>query len=227
MPFKTKLTPNWQIDWGKKYELMGYTLRENRAVKVFDLKKFVAKIKEEQGQPIGAPGMMGGMMPGMMGGLPNPFMSQPGPMPGMGNKSGIMPTSLDDYVKRLDEKIAELEREEAEEKARMEKERKETASKEKKIEESISKVDEKITKTEEDIQKQITEILEHKPEAVNSNKFVLPEEKEETIESSTQQPTYETIEKPKINVDVDSVVVNNKPVKEEDFFDDFFGTEDE
>ena len=34
------------------------------------------------------------------------------------------------------------------------------------------------------------------------------------------------IEKPKVNIDVDSVVVNNKP-NDEDFFDDFFGSEDE
>ena len=236
MPFKTKLTPNWKIDWGKKYELMGYTKRENRAVKVFDLKKYVADLKEAQGQPIGAsgPGMMGGMMPGMMGGLPNPFMTQPGPMPGMGSK-GIAPTSLDDYIKRLDEKIADLEREEAEEKARMEKEKQEAAKKDAKIDEKISKIEENvskasenISKTEEDIQKQISEILDHKKET-NNNKFVLPEEEpEEDIKpSNTQQPTYENIEKPKINVDVDSVVVNNKPVKDDDFFDDFFGTDDE
>ena len=38
--------------------------------------------------------------------------------------------------------------------------------------------------------------------------------------------TIENIEKPKVNIDVDSVVVNNKP-NDEDFFDDFFGSEDE
>ena len=50
---------------------------------------------------------------------------------------------------------------------------------------------------------------------------------EEKKESFTQQPTYEEIEKPKVNVDVDSVVVEKKPVTDDDFFDDFFGTEDE
>ncbi|MBO7526839.1 MAG: TraM recognition domain-containing protein, partial [Clostridia bacterium] len=43
MPFKTKLTPNWQIDWGKKYEDMGYTTRPKREIKVFDLVDALSK----------------------------------------------------------------------------------------------------------------------------------------------------------------------------------------
>lgn len=242
MPFKTKLTPNWKIDWGKKYEQMGYSERENREVKVFDLKGFVAKLKEEQGQPIGSMSGGPGMMGGMMGGLPNPFMNPMGPVPG-GSKSGIMPTSLDDYVRRLDEKIAELEKEEAEEKARMEKEKQEKEKTQ----------DGPKPKTEEELQKEITNILEHKVETKKeekpplpkeeefTSKFVIPNEflkeeikeeakeevKEEKTESFTQQPTYEQIEKPKVNVDIDSVVIDDKPSKDDDFFDDFFGTEDE
>lgn len=243
MPFKTKLTPNWKIDWGKKYEQMGYSERENREVKVFDLKAFVAKLKEAQGQPIGAmpggPGMMPGMMgPGMMGGLPNPFMNPTGPVPGGSRSAGIMPTSLDDYVRRLDEKIAELEREEAEEKARLEKEKKEKEEKvvEKETVREIIREDSSKAKTEEEIQKQITEILEHKyqpepkeekPSLPEENKFVMDDIIEEKKESFTQQPTYEEIEKPRVNVDVDSVVVDKKTVTDDDFFDDFFGTEDE
>ena len=45
-------------------------------------------------------------------------------------------------------------------------------------------------------------------------------------ESETSKPTYEEIEKPKVKVDVDSVVVN-KPSNNDDFFDDFFGGEGE
>ncbi len=41
-----------------------------------------------------------------------------------------------------------------------------------------------------------------------------------------QEPTYEEVEKPKVNIDVDSVVVNNH-TNNDDFFDDFFGSEDE
>ena len=150
-----------------------------------------------------------------------------------------MPTSLDDYVRRLDEKIAELEREEAEEKARLEKEKKEKEEKvvEKETVREIIKEDSSKTKTEEEIQKQIADILEHKyqpeqkeekPSLPEENKFVMDDIVEEKKESFTQQPTYEEIEKPKVNVDVDSVIVDNKkPVTDDDFFDDFFGTEDE
>ena len=242
MPFKTKLTPNWKIDWGKKYEQMGYSERENREVRVFDLKGFVAKLKEEQGQPIGSMPGGPGMMGGMMGGLPNPFMNPMGPVPGGARSAGVMPTSLDDYVRRLDEKIAELEREEAEEKARMEKEKQAKENKIIDVKEESSK-----QKTEEELQKEITDILEHKADSKKEekqelpkeddfvSKFVIPNEfikeeiKEEPIkeESFTQQPTYEEIEKPKVNVDIDSVVIQDNPSKDDDFFDDFFGTEDE
>lgn len=229
MPFKTKLTPNWKIDWGKKYEHMGYTERENREVKVFDLKGYVAKLKEAQGTPISS------MPTGnpMMQGLPNPFMAPPGPVPG-GSRSGggFPPINLDDYVKQLDAKIAELEREEAEEKARNEKAAQQNVT-------NVTVVNEiKETKpeqkSEEDLQKEIANILDHKyepqttePTPVQEQAAPVSEPVVEKKDSFVQQPTYEEIEKPKVNVDIDSVVVNNKPAADEDFFDDFFGTEDE
>ena len=51
---------------------------------------------------------------------------------------------------------------------------------------------------------------------------------EKKEEGTITLPTYEEVEKPKINIDVDSVVSNNdtKPTND-DFFDDFFGGEDE
>ena len=56
---------------------------------------------------------------------------------------------------------------------------------------------------------------------------VSPAPTDEEKPSVTSVPTYEEIEKPKVNIDVDSVVVNNTPANTEDFFDDFFGSEDE
>ena len=266
MPFKTKLMYDWKTDWGKKYELMTYTTRPRHEIKVFDLKGFVAKLKEAQGTPIGGP-MPGGMpFPGMMGGgmpMGNPFMatSNPtGPVPGKSSNAGVMPTSLDDYVKMLDQKIAELEKEEAEEKARLEKEKnkeKEETNVTNNIIINKTEVPSK-PKTEEEIQKEITDIFEHKitsenvtkeenivtekdNEETKENKFVIPtaeeaeelppeisddNEIEEPKEVVMPQPTYAEIEKPKVNVDVDSVVVNNKE-NNDDFFDDFFGSEDE
>lgn len=225
MPFKTKLTPNWQIDWGKKYEPMGYTERAPHEVKVFDVKAYVNKLRESKGLPTGnapggfMPGMMG--MPGMPPGMPNPFASH-GPVPG-GSKAGIMPTSLDDYVKKLDEKIAELEKEEAEEKAQKEKQIKEKSESQNLAQPgnqnltqpgSQNLVQEKPVikeKTEEDLQKDMVDIFNHNIKE----------------EPKQQLPTYENIEKPKVNIDVDSVVEKENPNNNEDFFDDFFGSEDE
>lgn len=285
MPFKTKLVYDYKIDWGKKYEQMSYTERPRKEVKVFDLKGYVTKLKESQGESAG-PSPMGMGMPGMM----NPYMPA-GMAPGGARSAGVMPTSLDDYVKRLDEKIAELEREEAEEKAKAEQEKRET-----KLTENISTNTSNnyntvplTEKTEEELEKEIGDIFDHKVkepekekvEDLDFNKFIVPMPEElddeytsngpepahyeqvveEPIKVSVEEPvvkdetpteiprftspyahsqaqaevqtvepkpvsTIDNIEKPKVNIDVDSVVVNNKP-NDEDFFDDFFGSEDE
>ena len=172
----------------------------------FLIKEYVNKLRESQGIPNPPPGFM----PGMMGGIPNPFMPS-GPVPGGSSSSGIFPTSLDDYVKKLDEKIAELEKEEAEEKAKKEKMMKEESKNENNT----------TNKTEDDLQKDMLDILNHNLDKKTLSQMTNKED------NKTQQPTYETIEKPKVNVDVDSVVVKEKPINDEDFFDDFFGNEDE
>lgn len=261
MPFKTKLVYDYKIDWGKKYEQMSYTQRPKKEVKVFNLKEFVSKLKEGQADN-GMPPMGGMVMPGMV----NPYMPS-GMSPGV-SRQGVMPTSLDDYVKRLDEKIAELEREEAEEKARAERE-KNNINQNNNQNIKLDSVP-MAEKTEEELEKEIGNILDHKlpeepkqkVEDIDFNKFIVPfpdeieeenEKPKEVIENSkpiveeeiprftspfaqkntqhTQQDiktvsSVEEIEKPKVNIDVDSVVVDNKQ-NNEDFFDDFFGSEDE
>ena len=280
MPFKTKLKYNYQIDWGKKYDQMQYTERAPHEVKVFDLKGYVAKMREKQGNPIptgGPMGMMGGGMP-----MPNPFMQAGMPGPGMGR--GIAPTSLDDYVKRLDEKIAELEKEEAEEKAKQEAQKKEVVINKsegeltKEIEDIFNKKTEEVKhEIKEDIKEDIVKPIENRVERIEEelpepiptsayirtdgapiklvdepividdkkleeeeHRFTALQDKEEEESapvqikqpkanekpSYTSEPTYQNISKPKVNIDVDSVVVD-KPSNNEDFFDDFFGSEDE
>ena len=272
MPFKTKLTYDWKIDWGKKYEQMQYTERPHHEVKVFDLKGFVTKLKGEAA-PMGGfmPGMMGGgggMVPGMMG---MPMTSTPF-VPGGLRSTPSMPTSLDEYVKRLDEQIAKLEKEQEEEE-RKEKERleKEKQIKEEiedsveeikddieddiedkisdkieeiedKAEDKIEEISEKTEKTQEEVQKEIEDILDHKKPSVTVNINVpKDDDKDDEVvhvyetpkpiqipdnEGVTSEPTYEEVEKPKVTVDADSVVVNNH-TNTDDFFDDFFGSEDE
>lgn len=100
-PYKTHVTPNFKLDWGKKYPKAGYPEREKQPVHVFDMREFVKEQKKKKlmemmnqaenggGVPGGNPGMMnnpfgsgmpgmnglpGGGSPNMMnGGMPNPF----------------------------------------------------------------------------------------------------------------------------------------------------------
>ncbi len=199
MPFKTKLTPNWKINWGRKYEKIGYTIRPAHEVKVFDLKGFVQKLKEKQAAS--SPNAQGGFMPGMPGmggigpiGMPGMFNNPV--MPNQDGMFGGLPTNIDEYVKKLDEKIAELEREEQAEK-----------EKQQKVVEEKAEIKEK---TQEEIQKEISDIFNHNLKEDPSVK--------------DDKPKDGNIENPKVNVDVDSIVKNND-AKDEDFFDDFFGSE--
>lgn len=47
-PFKTKLTPDFKINWGKKYPLAKYPTREKRPVHTFDIKSFVKEQKKKK-----------------------------------------------------------------------------------------------------------------------------------------------------------------------------------
>ena len=301
MPFKTKLTFDWKTDWGKKYDHMDYTERPKRGVKVFDLKGYVTKMKGEQGEAAGG-SMMGGMPPYMPAGMMMGGSRPASPSP--------MPTSMDDYIKRLDEKIAELEKQEAEEKAQAERERQAATATHVTEQPQTAPVVNTVPltqKSEEELEKEIGDIFGHKIEEphvepiktepvkevpiyeeekkdkisdIDFNKFIVPmpdeveedeydfkkpvtqfeqayeepikitepEEKTSKEPEITEIPRFvsplnhantepvktepvsvgpmENIEKPKVNIDVDSVVVNNKP-NDEDFFDDFFGSEDE
>lgn len=112
MPFKTKLTPNFEMVknnmWGKEYPKSEYPVRERRPVQIFDLKGFVdAKVKERRDKMFGAnPNAMGNngrpvppMFPGGMG--PNPM-----PNPGMQNRG----PNIDEMLKRIEAQIEEIEK---------------------------------------------------------------------------------------------------------------------
>jgi hypothetical protein len=141
MPFKTKMTFDWQMNnsgaWGKKYEKSGYPVREKKEVQLFDIREFVKAQKKSKmdemmsgtsASPFGGsnPFMGGGSMPS------NPFMSSMSSGGGMSGMSSLFgPSSadsgstdainVDDLVKRIDAKIAELEAEEEKEQQENEK----------------------------------------------------------------------------------------------------------
>lgn len=131
MPYKTKFTPDFKIDWGKKYEKAIYPERTKKEVKLFDIREFVKNMKKQNNPFASSPNSMFG---------PSPF--HPFSASSMGNSSAdkpaSMPFDLDELTRKIDAKIAELEKEEE-----MEKERnlKETLENDKPIEsktESIS-----------------------------------------------------------------------------------------
>lgn len=140
MPFKTKLTPNFEMNWGEEYPKAVYPQREKIPVKVFDVKAFVEKKKEEKINQMlnGATGgtgtggmnmnMFGGGNPFGGAGMPtmNPFM---GPSSKQVHGSSFAPAGfdVDALVKKIDAKIAELEEEEKREKEAQEKAVQETS----------------------------------------------------------------------------------------------------
>ena len=136
-PYKVKQTPDFKIDWGRKYPKATYPHRDKKPVRVFDLKTFVKQEKEKrlfemlnQNIPEGsAPqgGSGGGMAPGMPPFFPpgmQEVISQPnaprpqGVMPNFGQKESSdksVPASsieMDQLLKKIDARIAELEEEE-------------------------------------------------------------------------------------------------------------------
>ena len=148
MPFKTKLTPNYKMDWGHNFPKAEYPHRDRKEIAVFDLKSFVEKKREDKinnmlggnSSPMGGSPFGGSPFGGGTGGL---FGSGPAPTPfgGPNPFGGPKPSNndnfnVDDLVKRIDAKIAELEEEE-----RKEKEAQEKVESKDKIEEKIVDAD--------------------------------------------------------------------------------------
>jgi len=225
MPFKTKLTPNWQMmkehAWERDYPKADYPNREKVPVNVFNLKAFVEAKKEEK-------------INAMLGGAPNKDTGTPfvPPMFGNQNTNSNNPSSstggfnVDDLVKRIDAKIAELEEEERLEREQQEKNKTvETSKTEDKpldiVKEEISIPVEKEFETpvvpnipQQEIIENIVQYNE--PEVVVNSDISVSKEIEKT----------ETLNE---NKNFDGVKEGNKTSKfitDDQFFDDFF-SEDE
>lgn len=214
-PFKTKFTPDFELVkdniWNCSYEVLPFPQREFKTPSTFNLIEFVDKKKEESGESI--PGMMGGNPFGGMG-MPfagmtpngfNPFMPSSEP-----REKRPVPTEIDFEAlsKRIDEKIAELEKEEAMESNNKE----EIQSKPEVIEEVQRPINININGIPEVIQtKPVNE-----PENININLNIPKQEPENNATQNTETP--------KVNVDSDSIIVDDN-VGDEEFFDDFFDEE--
>ena len=113
MPFKTKLVPNFKMNWGRVYETATYPQRDKKEVKLFDIREFVkAKKQEKMSELLNGSNSASGVPFGM----PNPFA-----FPLMSDNSNKVSEhsmmdrkpafNVDELVKRIDAKIAQLEEE--------------------------------------------------------------------------------------------------------------------
>ena len=126
MPFKTKLTPNYQMHWGHDFPKAKYPKRDVVEVQTFDIKSYVNAKREEKINKMlneGGPENsmpFGGMGPSPFGGMGSTPFGGMGPGPRNDGFSRPTPSypkpdsnfDVDDLVKRIDAKIAELEEEE-------------------------------------------------------------------------------------------------------------------
>ena len=224
MPFKTKLVPNWKMDWGRTYEKATYPTRERRQVKLFDIREYVKeqkkkKMSEMMGQNNGDNKNMNNPMFGS-----NPLFGA-NPMGGV-NPFGMPPSSnsansnggfnVDDLVKRIDAKIAELEEEE----------RKEKEAQEKKNTTSIPTAETPITQPNMEVPPIFTPQPTITPEVTEVPRVNIPEQT-----TTVQTPPVTNIEKNNEKVNLDQLS-EQKPTKlyedetdDDKFFDDFFSDE--
>ncbi len=215
-PFKTKYAPNFKIDWGENFPEATYPKREPRQIQLFDLKKFVTeeKRKKMMENPNVSNGI--GMGANPFSGTQNPFTPQnPNPISmhnsGVVNpfNKGINNLDIDAMMKDIDRKLKELDEEEARQKEKMANE----IEKKKEIEKN--EVNDKLKELEEIERKQ-------KEELKIQNNDLIPEDTLKDIQNSNN----ENKEKPKLNIDVDSVIVNENVITDDEFFDDFFGDDE-
>ena len=236
MPFKTKLVPNWKMDWGRTYDKSTYPERPRQQVQLFDIREFVKDMKKKKMAE-----MMGNSSSTNTGGMPNSFNANPmmgmGAGPMFGNNPFAMNNpfanhqseasqggfNVDDLVKRIDAKIAELEEEERIEKEKQEKEKNKTIPTT--IENSTDDVE--IVKPREEII----------PDKINNINILNDEEdKRKTIDMSNVQEVIPVNKEEKKEVTDENKTINiselsnaNKAKVEEDdddnFFDDFFSDE--
>ena len=241
-PFKTKLEPDFKMDWGIKREEAPYPTREIKKIELFDLKKFVTEEKRKQmmnnlennnatpnpfssnfGNPFTTSGMMSPFASTQMpqsnpstGVSSSPFSSNP-----MFNKpmSSLSDMDIDQMMKDIDKRLKELDEEEERQKAQMRAQTKEVTPK---PVEQPTMVEQIPKKQEEPIEELSS--LESQPSNENMNSSINEEDKKIT-EPKPEMPSTNNQNKPKINVDADSIIVNDNVITDDEFFDDFFNDE--
>lgn len=228
-PFKTKLEPDFKIDWGIKREMAELPTREMKEIQLFDLKKFVSEEKrksmmtELENNKDKPDGGFNPFMPNFAGGMGgmgmNPFSAPMGSPTGLPDFPMVDPSSLssdeiDKMIADIDKKLKELDEEEANQK------------------ESASKKPELDMPKAIEVKEEITEPKKafHFMNEIDENEQELPKP---SLAGNVEKPNIQKMEtskneiedKPKINIDVDSIIMNDNVITDDEFFDDFFGDE--
>jgi hypothetical protein len=204
MPFKTKLTPDFEMNWGKKYPQAEYVSRTMQPVHVFDVKSFVeAKVKEKNAEM----------------GFPNIDQQRPFVPPVFNQNQPEQSLDVEDLVKRIDARIAELEEEE-----RLEKAKADTV-----IDENKSIKESELVKEEFKVEDDKPVTLDEEEITGTPVNELLMENKEPVfkIEPVVEEETYEVAESIPVATTSKKAEGVKEAVTDDQFFDDFFSEEDE
>ena len=224
-PFKTKLKPSFEIDWGEKFPLAEFPTRTKGEIGIFDLKDFVDKRRKDK-----VMNNIGGSNP-FNGGFNfnnnvNPFINpnqasmstinkDANPLPNPFESGGEV--DVDELLKKIDAKIAELEEEE-----RLEKEKQPKVNTE--IENNTP------DKVLEEFKFDLDDVMNNNKEKIET--FDLPKENASDINKTFNDLLVENSDKKieeKKNIDNNTVISDNNDganqITDDQYFDDFFQDE--
>ena len=225
-PFKTKLKPSFEIDWGEKFPLAEFPTRTKGEIGIFDLKDFVDKRRKDK-----VMNNMGGSNP-FGGGFNfnnnvNPFINpNQAPVSNINKDANPLPNpfegggevDVDELLKKIDAKIAELEEEE-----RLEKEKQPKVN---------TKIENKTSdKVLEEFKFDLDDVMNNNKEKIET--FDLPKETNtsdinKTFNDLLVENSDKKIEEKK-NIDNNTVISDNNDVTnqitDDQYFDDFFQDE--
>ena len=222
-PFRTKLTPDFMMNWGIERKDEPYPSRNRQEVKIFDLKKFVTEEKSKKmanmnNNPFSSPNPFkpvdfnSSFNPNISNNnlTSNPLNSSMFNNNAFSNKNSFDSLDIDSMLKDLDEKFKELDRQD-----------------ELKRKEGLNKISNDFTlpkfKIDDNILKsslQENKIQENK-NFVDDISFL----NNDDLKNSQNEKFENKIinESPKINVDSESKVIDENIISDDEFFDDFFG----
>ena len=225
-PFRTKLEPDFKMEWGIERKEEPYPTRIKQPVDIFDLKKFVTEEKSKKMASMNN-GNFNSLNPfkpitPSVGGFDN-FNMNANPRINTNNNQWGMPKNdfnsldIDSMLKDLDEKFKELDRQESEKK---------------KLSNNyvgnISNIEDNIElpkKKEVSTNRFFNDDLFDK-KTYNNDNILNPFNVGITNTVKEQNSKVENNEKPKINVDSDSKIVSDNIISDDEFFDDFFGDDE-